>query len=73
METISSESTGAGVPFSVAQYINFNSGIAFLLALIALGIVVLYNTASGLFGAGRLTEVRPPPDPLIPAGPPPPG
>jgi len=62
VDKISNASTGAGVPFSVSSYINFNSGTAYLVALVVLGVAALYNAASALAGVGRTPEaIRPPP------------
>jgi hypothetical protein len=61
IDKISTASTGAGVPFSISQYIDFNIGIAFILALAALAVVALYNLAAALYGVGRLSQSRPPP------------
>ena len=64
IDKISSASTGAGVPFSLSAYIDFNSGLAYLIALIVLGVAALYNASSALLGVGRMTEeIRPPPPP----------
>src|SRR5205807_7211818 len=62
VDKISSASTGAGVPFSLSQYIEFNTGIAYLIELIVLGVAALSNASSALCEVGRMTEeIRPPP------------
>lgn len=61
IDKISAASTGTGVPFSISQYIDFNLGIAFFLALVALGVVALYNLAAALYGLGQMSQSRPPP------------
>jgi hypothetical protein len=62
VDKISNASTGAGVPFSLSQYIDFNTGTGFLVVLIVLGVTALYNAASALSGTGRIpADIRPPP------------
>ena len=62
VDKLSATSAGAGAPFSIASFFNVDNGLAYVIALILLGLAALYNATVAFFGGAQpVAEANPPP------------